>query len=120
MKKLIAAVILLSLSPKLVFANAHCTMKATAVDINKNGQVYFSFEGYGNSLYACSTSTKSGYISTETCKLMYSTMLAATLSKSDLTLSFDTSESCESLQNKYRNNWKSLQADGFYHFRIRS
>ncbi|MCG7535369.1 MULTISPECIES: hypothetical protein [Pseudoalteromonas] len=118
MKKVIAATALVLMSTSSYARTSICKTTATGVEINRYGEVQFNTSSFGTSKPVCNVSQQLGYITTETCKVMYSQMLAAVMAQSTITLWFETTETCAQLQEVYKSGWTSYQTHGFKHFRI--
>lgn len=107
-----------------VNANHYCYGKVKDVQINRGGNVnatIIPLSGSGfvaENGFFCDLTPTNGENDPEFCKALYSTLLTAHATQSEVTLWFNNDD----IDNKSCNkgDWKNLYKDyGFYHFRVR-
>ncbi|ALU44363.1 hypothetical protein [Pseudoalteromonas rubra] len=112
MKKIITTLALCAAS---LSAQAYdCWGKVKAVDITPGGSVYLTVTGLGEANYVCNVTQKSGSFTAESCRVIFSQMLAASMADKTVTLWFKNGEfnSCTAT------NWSSFHRHGLYHLRV--
>lgn len=80
------------------WAETHCEGKVTSIGIKKSGTVYTSGPGGLPVVYLCNLQNKMNDVEVESCKAMFSNLLAAKAQNKNVKITFDPDiESCSSV-----------------------
>lgn len=92
--------ICLLLLPLTAVADSYCSGKVNSVGMGRSGTLYLSGPGGLRAVYICSVKTETNNVSTEACKVMYSTLLTAQAQDKSVDVTFNPGiESCGGLQS---------------------
>ena len=97
-KTLISLLFLVSFSS--YSADSFCTGEVVKLGVGRSGLVYVSGPGGLPVVYLCNLQNKDNNVEVESCKAMYSSLLAAKSQKKSVSVTFNPSiESCSSLNS---------------------
>ncbi|MCG7563005.1 MULTISPECIES: hypothetical protein [Pseudoalteromonas] len=98
LKKISVSLVFLVSLP--AFADSFCTGKVTKLGVGRHGVVYVSGPGGLPVVYLCNLQGKSNGIETESCKAMYSSLLAAKAQNKPVSITFNPNiGSCSGLSS---------------------
>lgn len=111
--KYICSLVVASAVP-CAFATHNCVTKITSIDIQPNGRVAVSGNNLGASHGICSVVSTDGAINEETCKSIYSTLMMAFASGSNVRFYFNN----DANTNCNKGDWGHLSSHGFYYLKV--